>query len=190
MRLGCYTLVGKDISYWMGSRHKSTWWCHQMQTFLCYWPFVWGIQWSPVNSQHKGQLHGALMFSLICASINGYNNKCHCNDDFHYFCPTVHINNYVNISCFVVLCCFGCKSTYRLVSNIRRTLIGNWIVDHSDVVGASPVGAALKFWDLVRLILETLRYPYFSWLLHHYRGSDSVNNAPVPVNQPWITLYG
>ena len=31
---------------------------------------------------------------------------------------------------------------YRQVSNIRRTLIGNKIVDHSDVVGASPVGAA------------------------------------------------
>ena len=33
-------------------------------------------------------------------------------------------------------------STYREVSNIRRTLVGNKIVDHSDVVGASPVGAA------------------------------------------------
>ena len=32
--------------------------------------------------------------------------------------------------------------TYREVSNIRRTLVGNKIVDHSDVVGASPVGAA------------------------------------------------
>ena len=31
---------------------------------------------------------------------------------------------------------------YRQVSNIRRTLVGNEIVDHSDVVGASPVGAA------------------------------------------------
>ena len=31
---------------------------------------------------------------------------------------------------------------YRQVSNISRTLVGNWIVDHSDVVGASPVGAA------------------------------------------------
>ena len=30
---------------------------------------------------------------------------------------------------------------YRQVSNISRTL-GNKIVDHSDVVGASPVGAA------------------------------------------------
>ena len=26
--------------------------------------------------------------------------------------------------------------------NITRTLVGNHIVDHSDVVGASPVGAA------------------------------------------------
>ena len=31
---------------------------------------------------------------------------------------------------------------YRQVSNIRRTSVCNLIVDHSDVVGASPVGAA------------------------------------------------
>ena len=31
---------------------------------------------------------------------------------------------------------------YRETSNIRHTLVGNRIVDHSDVVGASPVGAA------------------------------------------------
>ena len=31
---------------------------------------------------------------------------------------------------------------YRKISRIRRTLVGNKIVDHSDVVGASPVGAA------------------------------------------------
>ena len=30
----------------------------------------------------------------------------------------------------------------RRVSNIRRTLEDNQIVDHSDVVGASPIGAA------------------------------------------------
>ena len=31
---------------------------------------------------------------------------------------------------------------YRETSNISRTLVGNKIVDNSDVVGASPVGAA------------------------------------------------
>ena len=38
---------------------------------------------------------------------------------------------------------------YRKTSNIRRTLVGNKIVDHSDVIGASPVGAAptiSSFW--------------------------------------------
>ena len=38
--------------------------------FLRYWPFVWGIHRSPVNSPHKGQWRGALMFSLICAWLN------------------------------------------------------------------------------------------------------------------------
>ena len=34
--------------------------------FPRYWPFVRGIHRSPVNSPHKGQWRGALMFSLIC----------------------------------------------------------------------------------------------------------------------------
>ena len=38
--------------------------------------------------------------------------------------------------------CYGLYIEYRQVSNISRTLVGNKIVVHSDVVGASPVGAA------------------------------------------------
>ena len=34
------------------------------------------------------------------------------------------------------------SSHYRKVSNISGTLVGNEIVDHSEVVGVSPVGAA------------------------------------------------
>ena len=34
------------------------------------------------------------------------------------------------------------KNLYRKTSNMRRTLVGNKIVNHSDVAGASPVGAA------------------------------------------------
>ena len=40
--------------------------------FPRYWPFVQGIHRSPVNSPHKGQWRGVLMFSLICAWINGW----------------------------------------------------------------------------------------------------------------------
>ena len=32
---------------------------------------------------------------------------------------------------------------YRQTSNISRTFVGDNIVDHSNVVGASPIGAAL-----------------------------------------------
>ena len=35
--------------------------------FPRYWSFVRGIHRSPLNSPHKGQWRGALMFSLICA---------------------------------------------------------------------------------------------------------------------------
>ena len=62
--------------------------------FPRYWPFVPGIHRSPVNSPHKGQWRGALMFNLVCVWINGWVNnretgdlrpyrvqlRRHCND--------------------------------------------------------------------------------------------------------------
>ena len=39
------------------------------------WPFVRGIHRSPVNSPHKGQWRGALMFSFICVWINDWVNN-------------------------------------------------------------------------------------------------------------------
>ena len=43
--------------------------------FPRYWPFVRGIHRKPVNSAHKGQWRGAFSVSLICACINGWENK-------------------------------------------------------------------------------------------------------------------
>ena len=48
--------------------------------FLHYWPFVWGIHLSPVNSPHKGQWCWTLMFSLICAWRNSWVNNCDAGD--------------------------------------------------------------------------------------------------------------
>ena len=61
--------------------------------FPRYWSCVRGIHWSLVDSPHKGQWQGALMFSLICAWTNGWTNSreagdlrcrhslwCHCNE--------------------------------------------------------------------------------------------------------------
>ena len=43
--------------------------------FPRYWPFLRSIHPSLVNSAHKGQWRGALMFYLICAWINGWVNN-------------------------------------------------------------------------------------------------------------------
>ena len=48
--------------------------------FPRYWPFVRGIHRSMVNSPHKGQWRGPLMFSLICARINGWVNNREAGD--------------------------------------------------------------------------------------------------------------
>ena len=58
------------------------WWRHQMETFsallaICASP---GIHRSPVNSAHKGQWRGALVFSLICVWINGWVNNREAGD--------------------------------------------------------------------------------------------------------------
>ena len=48
--------------------------------FPRYWPFVRGIPRSPVNSPHKGQCCGDLMFSLICIWINRWVNNHEAGD--------------------------------------------------------------------------------------------------------------
>ena len=48
--------------------------------FPRYWPFVRGIHRSPVNSLHKGQWRGALMFSLICSWIISWINNREAGD--------------------------------------------------------------------------------------------------------------
>ena len=69
--VGCYglfpaTLKHDDVIKW---KH-----------FPRNWPFVRGIHRSPVNSPHKGQWRGALMFTLICARINGWVNNREAGD--------------------------------------------------------------------------------------------------------------
>ena len=52
--------------------------------FPRYWQFVRGIHRPPVNSPHKGQWRGALIFSLICVRINGWVNNRGAGDLRHH----------------------------------------------------------------------------------------------------------
>ena len=76
-----YRLVLGPRSQWYAM--KPTWWksiCHEHDDVIKWkhfprcWPFVRGIHRWPLNFPHKGQWRGALMFSWICAWINGWVN--------------------------------------------------------------------------------------------------------------------
>ena len=97
-----FLAAGSWPSGW-DAQHSGGWWCSlwdvgalgslielsirsnhddviKWKHFPRYWPFVRGIHRSTVNSPHKGQWRGALMFSLICAWINGWVNNCEAGD--------------------------------------------------------------------------------------------------------------
>ena len=70
-RLGpamCKTFPRHDVIQWHDDGIK-------LKHFPRHWPFARGIHRLPMNSPHKGQWRGALMFSLICASTNSWANK-------------------------------------------------------------------------------------------------------------------
>ena len=73
-------------------------WTH----FPRYWPFVRGIYQSPVNSPHKSQWRGALMFTLICTRINGWVNNREAGDlrryRAHYDVIVMYIQLGIHIS--------------------------------------------------------------------------------------------
>ena len=81
------------------------WWLIKWKHFLRYWPFVQGIHWSLVNSPHKGQWRGPLMFSLICAWINDWVNN--------------HETGYLRLH----------RAHYDVIGMHRDYFIGNWFSD-------------------------------------------------------------
>ena len=68
----------------LGVYHQKSSWIHddviKWKYFPRYWPFVRGIHRSPVNSPHKGQWRGTLVFPLICAWINDWVNNREAGD--------------------------------------------------------------------------------------------------------------
>ena len=60
--------------------HRALRWRHQMEIFSALLALCVGIHQSPVNSPHKGQWRGALMFSLICTWTNDWVNNRNAGD--------------------------------------------------------------------------------------------------------------
>ena len=78
-------MVALNVIYTIGQCQyqylaKDTWWRHQMETFSALLALYAGNSPVPVNSPHKDQWRGALMFSLICAWINDWVNNREAGD--------------------------------------------------------------------------------------------------------------
>ena len=76
--------------------------CHddviKWKHFPRYWPFVRGIHRSPVNSPHKGQWRGVLVFSLIFAWIYGWVNNREAGDLRRHPSVTSDISLYTHLN--------------------------------------------------------------------------------------------
>ena len=73
----------KQLTEWSRSitdQNATTWWRHQMETFSALLAICAGNSPVPMNSPHKGQWCGTLMFSLICVWINGWVNNREAGD--------------------------------------------------------------------------------------------------------------
>ena len=75
----------------------------QSKHFPRSWPFVRGIHRSPVNSPHKDQWRGALMFSLICTSVNVSVNNLEVGDLRRHRAHYAVSLMYGYVLCFTVL---------------------------------------------------------------------------------------
>ena len=80
-----YTISVRISSWFVTSFISDTfmrfsWWRHQMETFSALLALCAGNSPVPVNSPHKGQWRGALMFSLICTWINAWVNNREAGD--------------------------------------------------------------------------------------------------------------
>ena len=74
--------------------------------------------------------------------------KCHLQKCQPFYRESLYLDRWFYIETglcmiFIMPIKYRTLKNYRKTSNISRTLVGNKIIDHSDVVGASPVGAAL-----------------------------------------------
>ena len=73
----CFAYLKSDTQgIWLGKIHHDD--VIKWKHFSRYWTFVRGIHRS--QRPHKGQWRGALMFSLICAWINGWGNNGEAGD--------------------------------------------------------------------------------------------------------------
>ena len=145
------------------------------------WPFVRGIHRSPVNSPHKGQWRGTLMFSLICARVNCWVNNREAGDLGRHRTHYVVIVKYMAISATIMMTeggrficiskcnwfvdnifCHHVKTGMRLVQQIFSTLL-------SDMVNNLQAMFKCLFWNQICVLLFAIHNFGSGYILAPYK---------------------
>ena len=146
--------------------------------FPRYWPFVWGIHRSLVNSSHKGQCRGALMFSLMCTRINGWVNndeagdlRCH---HAHYDITVMHLNT------------ANTMVAYVLVTQGARASVDMVLVKFAwNIPGSTPLAELMDSWGQFQYKDNQYRNSHCN-ALSKYRGHFSLNiSRKTPHSHLW-----
>ena len=113
------------------------------------WPFVRVIHRSPVNSPHKGQWRGTLMFSLIYVWINDWVNNREAGD----------LRRYRAHSDVIVM-------DQEHITTVKNRVVGFLVVTYFRVTMNIRIPHAIKIWSCLftfKNILKLRRSSSFSW---------------------------
>ena len=129
-------------------------------------PFVRRIHRSPVNSPHKGQWRRALMFSLICARINGWVNNREASNLIHH---RVHYDVIVMewlYPSFVRDFVTHPRHEYNVVSAVPLLRLGHRLVTSNSPMRMVLPIHILTHWgrDKVDAIFQTTLSNAYSWM--------------------------
>ena len=155
---------------------------------LLYWTFVRGIHRSPVNSPHKGQWRGALMFSLICAWINGWVNNRKVGDlrrhRAHYGVIVMKIwltQNNPLITTWFMACRFWKRTVCDNATSLTNSKLEIWITEarakcltlctthqkYEQIFIASFCGDDWRY-ELIHTLPQFLEYVCNKWITSHW----------------------
>ena len=142
----------KTFSTALKTSKTMVWRRHQMETFSALLPLcVRGIHRRPVDFPHKGQWHGALMFSLICPWTNGgVNNRD--ADDLRRYRAHYDVTVMVPNCCRLRMLCLLTKYPMQDTGNSLRTQS----VCHS--IMPAFHNCCIWFYVLWHLIISSQRY--------------------------------
>ena len=132
-----------------------------METFSALLVLCAGNSAVPVNSPHKGQWRGALMFSLICAWINGWVNNREASDvrrhRDHYDVTVMNISKihiafhcittYAHVVGRAIIKIFGQNGNSRLEVDLGRN--SEWNFDH--ITKTEEQAGKLVRWRMINI---------------------------------------